>query len=286
MNVAAGGSNTTQAGQLPMPGILYGTAWKKDDTARLVALALRCGFRGIDTACQPKHYNEAGVGAVVAESGDDTLTRADLFLQTKFTPLSGQDPARVPYDPRASLPEQVEQSFATSLQNLRTSYLDCLILHSPLPTLDQTLTVWRSLECLVERGGVRRIGLSNCYDLAQLTALVSRARVPPAVLQNRFYAETGYDREIRAFCRDRGIIYQSFWTLTANPVLLGHPALVRIARREGRTSAQVLFRFLSQVGAVPLTGTRQESHMREALAIFEFTLTQADCQSLEGILSY
>lgn len=272
--------------ELPMPGILYGTAWKKDDTARLVALALRCGFRGIDTACQPKHYNEEGVGAGVAECMDGTLTRADLFLQTKFTSLTGQDPTRVPYDPHASLSEQVEQSFAASLRNLRTSYLDCLVLHSPLPTVEQSTTVWRSLESLVERGGVRRIGLSNCYDLGELTGLVSRARIPPAVLQNRFYAQTGYDREIRAFCRDRGIIYQTFWTLTANPVLLGHPALVRIAKRERRTSAQVLFRFLSQTGAAPLTGTRQESHMREDLAIFEFTLTQADCQSLEGILSY
>ena len=77
------------------PGIIYGTAWKKADTARLVRTAIQRGFRGIDTACQPKHYDEAGVGAGVALCLDAALVRADLYLQTKFTPVSGQDPASI-----------------------------------------------------------------------------------------------------------------------------------------------------------------------------------------------
>src|ERR1700676_4110941 len=101
-----------------IPKIIYGTAWKKADTERLVRTAIRQGFRGIDTACQPKHYDKAGVGAGVAACLDDKLTRPDLFLQTKFTPVSGQDPMRIPYDPRAPPPEQVAQSVAASLQNL------------------------------------------------------------------------------------------------------------------------------------------------------------------------
>src|ERR1700729_3039246 len=98
-----------------LPGILYGTAWKKADPERLVATAIRQGFRGIDTACQPKHYDEAGVGAGVAASLGSGLTRADLYLQTKFTSLSGQDPDRIPYDPKASLADQITQSVAASL---------------------------------------------------------------------------------------------------------------------------------------------------------------------------
>ena len=78
---------------------------------------------------------------------------------------------------------------------------------------------------------------------------------PPAVLQNRFHAETGYDRELREFCRARGIIYQSFWTLTANPHLLTHETVRALARQHGRTPAQILFRYLTQLGIVPLTGT-------------------------------
>src|SRR5580698_381847 len=116
----------TSTADVRSPRILYGTAWKKDDTESLVRSALLQGFRGIDTACQPKHYNEAGVGAAVASFLGE-VTRADLYLQTKFTSLSGQDPARIPYDPRAPLADQVRQSFAVSLKNLRTDYLDCLV---------------------------------------------------------------------------------------------------------------------------------------------------------------
>src|SRR5215470_352892 len=102
---------TDRVGRAPIPRIIYGTAWKKTRTAELVSMAVRCGFRGVDTACQPKHYDEAGVGAGIATCLDEGLRRADLFLQTKFTPLSGQDPNRVPYDPRAPLADQVAQSF-------------------------------------------------------------------------------------------------------------------------------------------------------------------------------
>src|SRR4030081_1899547 len=97
----------TSSANVRTPRIIYGTAWKKSQTARLVEKAIAQGFRGIDTACQPKHYDEAGVGAGVTASLDDALMRADLYLQTKCTPVSGQDPTRVPYDPNAPLPEQV-----------------------------------------------------------------------------------------------------------------------------------------------------------------------------------
>jgi diketogulonate reductase-like aldo/keto reductase len=97
-----------------MPGILYGTAWKTAQTAAWVSTAIQCGFRGIDTACQPKHYDEAGVGTGLQASLNDGLTRSDLFLQTKFTPVSGQDPARIPYDARAPIARQVTQSCSVS----------------------------------------------------------------------------------------------------------------------------------------------------------------------------
>lgn len=259
-----------------VPALIYGTAWKKERTADLVALAIHEGFRGIDTACQPKHYHEPGVGEGVAACLIDGLNRADLYLQSKFTSLSGQDPQRVPYDPRAPLPEQVKQSFAASLRNLQTTYLDALVLHSPMETFAQTLEVWRTMESLVEQGVVRQLGISNCYELSELQRIDAAARVKPAVLQNRFYADTGYDREIRAFCRDRGILYQSFWTLSANPHLLTGKTILTLAQQYARTPAQILFRYLNQEGVVPLTGTKSAAHMREDLAISEFELTGAD----------
>jgi len=271
---------TSNAG-VRIPRIIYGTAWKKADTARLVQLAIRHGFRGIDTACQPKHYNEAGVGAGIAACLNSTLTRAELYLQSKFTDLSGQDPRRIPYDPKASLSEQVAQSFAVSQENLQTDYLDCLILHSPMPTMEQTLAVWRALESLVDAGGVRQIGISNCYSAGDLKHLWNNSRIKPAVVQNRFYAATGYDRKIRAFCIQQQMVYQSFWTLTANPRILAHPTLTAVASTHRRSPAQILFRYLIQIGVLPLTGTRSEAHMREDLSVFDFELTAAERRSID-----
>jgi diketogulonate reductase-like aldo/keto reductase len=266
------------------PGIIYGTAWKKADTARLVRTAIQRGFRGIDTACQPKHYDEAGVGAGVALCLNAALVRADLYLQTKFTPVSGQDPASIPYDPAAPLPQQVHQSFAASLRNLRTNYLDCLILHSPLASPRQTQEVWRAMESLAIGGDVRQLGISNCYSLEQLKALFDSARIKPAVVQNRLYADTGYDREIRTYCKKQRIIYQSFWTLTANPHVLVHATLAGLAKKYRRTPAQIFFRYLTQGGVVPLTGTRSEAHMREDLAIFDFELTDPERETVDKLL--
>ena len=93
----------------PIPDFIYGTAWKEDRTPALVDLALRMGFRGIDTANQRRHYFEEGVGqGLDAAYRRGLVTRDDLFLQTKFTYQRGQD-HRLPYDPAASLSAQVAQ---------------------------------------------------------------------------------------------------------------------------------------------------------------------------------
>jgi diketogulonate reductase-like aldo/keto reductase len=274
---------TTVAG-VRVPAIIYGTAWKKGETERLVALAIQQGFRGVDTACQPKHYNEAGVGAGLAACISAGLSRADLYVQSKFTPVSGHDPDRIPYDPSASLSEQISQSFAVSLRNLQTEYLDCLVLHSPLPTAKLTLEAWQAIERLADTGAVRQAGISNCYSIAQLETLYRAARIKPVVVQNRFHAETRYDRDIRAFCRDHQMAYQSFWTLTANPQLLSSAAVTGLASTHRRTPAQVLFRFLTQIGVVPLTGTRSELHMHADLSIFDFELTATEREAVEKLL--
>lgn len=273
----------TSAAGIRVPRILYGTAWKKSDTAHLVATALRQGFRGIDTACQPKHYEESGVGDAM-QTRSQGLSRDEVYLQTKFTPVSGHDPNRIPYDPQGPISEQVAQSFEVSLRNLRTDRIDCLVLHSPLATAAQTLEAWQAMEALVEAGRVGQIGISNCYQLQQLQALYTAARVKPSVLQNRFCADTRYDRDLRAYCRQHRIIYQSFWTLTANPHILSHRTVVALGEKYQRTAAQILFRYLTQTDVAPLTGTRSEAHMREDLAIFEFELTAPERAQLASVL--
>ena len=265
-----------------IPRIIYGTAWKKTRTEALVRTAIQHGFRGIDTACQPKHYNEAGVGAAVAACLNEGLSRAELYLQTKFTPLPGHDPNRIPYDPKARPAQQVAQSFETSLRNLQTGYLDCLVLHSPVRDAGEA-EVWQAMEAIFDAGGAKQLGISNCYSLEYLERLHRVARVKPAVVQNRFYAQTDYDREIRAFCRQHRIVYQSFWTLTANPHVLADDKLEAFAAKYARTPAQILFRYLTQEDIVPLTGTTSETHMREDLAIFEFELTQAERDAVTAL---
>jgi len=263
-----------------VPKIIYGTAWKKSATQGLVAAALKQGFRGIDTACQPKHYEEPGVGPAL-----QGVPRQELYLQTKYTPVSGQDPNRIPYDAGAAIADQVAQSCAISLRNLRTDYIDSLVLHSLLPTARQTQEAWRAMEALVDSGKVRQIGISNCYQLHQLESVYEAARIKPAVLQNRFYADTRYDTSIRAWCRQKKIIYQSFWTLTANPKILSGPVVTALAQKHHRTPPQILFRYLTQVDVAPLTGTTSEQHMQEDLAIFDFHLEAPEVAALTDLFT-
>ena len=275
---------TTKAG-IKMPKVIYGTAWKKERTAKLVEQAIVTGFRGIDTACQPKHYHEAGVGEGIAACISRGLVdRSKLYLQTKFTSLNGQDPNSIPYDPKANLSDQVAQSFLVSLTNLQTTYLDCLVLHSPLANQQQTMEVWQAMEKLVISSGVKQLGISNCYDLKTLEDLYRAAEITPAVIQNRFYSDTEYDRTIRDFCRGNGVIYQSFWTLTANPHILADNTLQSLATKYKRSAAQVFFRYLTQIGIVPLTGTTSATHMLEDLAIFDFELNPEECAAIGTLL--
>lgn len=267
-----------------IPRIVYGTAWKQDQTAALVEQAFALGFRGIDTAGQPKHYNEAGVGQGMARALASGLSRQAIFLQTKFTPLDGQDPQRLPYDPTANLPEQVAQSFAQSLRNLQTDYLDSLVLHSPLANPRDLLAVWQAMEHIVETGGARQIGISNCYQPDLLEDLYQRARIKPAVVQNRFSAQTGHDRNLRNVCRRLGILYQGFWTLTANTAILTHATVQTLAQRYQRSPAQIFYRYLTQSDIIPLIGTTSAIHMQEDVAIFDFELSVSECGSVSALL--
>lgn len=267
-----------------MPALIYGTAWKKERTADLVEQAVLSGFRGIDTACQPKHYEEALVGEALSRLRLQGIPRDELFVQTKFTPLPGQDPKRLPYDPTAPLEAQVAQSFETSKKNLQTPYVDSLVLHSPLFPYGDLLKVWRAMEAIYHTKGARQLGISNCYDLELLKRLYHDAEVKPAVVQNRFYDESGYDFALRDWCNGHGIIYQSFWSLTANPHILGSELLRNLAGHYGKTEAQILYRYLNHTGIVPLIGSTSPLHIREDLRIFEFELSAEERDQITDLL--
>ena len=276
--------NTEIAG-VRVPRFLYGTAWKENETQRLTELALKQGFRGIDTANQRRHYHEAAVGqAIAAAIGNGWVAREDLFLQTKFTFQSGQD-HRLPYDPAAPIPMQVEQSFASSLEHLGTEFIASYVLHGPTQRsglAPDDWAAWRAMEVIHDSGRARLLGVSN-VTLEQLRSLCQEARVRPRFVQNRCYAVRNWDRRIRELCAANDMIYQGFSLLTANHDVMAHPELIRIAERHGRTVSQIVFRFALDVGILPLTGTTDADHMRTDLDVFDFRLKPNEVQRIEHL---
>lgn len=270
--------------QVSVPSFMYGTAWKKEATTRLVQSAVECGFSAIDTANQLIHYQEALVGEALQSLAQKGVKRETLFLQTKFTSADGQD-HRTPYDASAELTTQVRQSFDSSLNHLHTDYLDSYVLHAPFSRRglgEADWEVWAAMEDLYQSGKAKMIGISN-VSAAQLVELCEKARTRPMMVQNRCFATLAWDQQVRQVCRARGIIYQGFSLLTANREIFAQPEMRAIAERAGAGLAQVIFRFAMQIGMLPLTGTTSEQHMKEDLASEQFSLTEEEIQRIETI---
>jgi diketogulonate reductase-like aldo/keto reductase len=269
----------------PIPDFLYGTAWKQDRTATLTELALHAGFRAVDTANQRRHYNEAGVGEGLRTAYRAGIaTRADLFLQTKFTYPRGQD-HRVPYNPAASVTVQVAQSLASSLEHLATDHVDSFMLHGPSSSYDWTDTdaeVWDAMRKERDAGRTRLLGVSN-VSLSHLQQMEAAHVELPVFVQNRCFARLGWDREVRLFCHQRKIIYQGFSLLTANPEVLQHPPLIALAAQLNATPAQVVFSFARAVGVLPLAGTSSPEHMKQDLASLKLTLPPDVWRAIESM---
>ena len=188
----------------------------------------------------------------------------------------------MPYDPAAPLDEQIRTSIESSLHHLApqstssnpsdpssSSYIDCLVLHSPFPSISLTLSAWKTLEKYVPHP-IRSLGISNT-DLTTLKTIYQSAFIKPAVVQNRFHARTGYDGPLRRFCLENDIVYQAFWTLTANRQLVASGPVVEFGKLMG-VSKEVAFYALVlglQERLVILNGTKQESRMREDLNAVE-----------------
>ena len=268
-----------------IPDFLYGTAWKEDRTPALTELALRAGFRGIDTANQRRHYFEAGVGqGLAAAYRAGVMTRDDLFLQTKFTYQHGQD-HRLPYDPAADLSTQVAQSMASSLEHLGTDHVDSYVLHGPASGhgwSEDDAETWDAMVKERDAGRTRLLGVSN-VSLRHLEQMAATGAEAPAFVQNRCFARLGWDRAVRAFCAQRSIFYQGFSLLTANPEVLQHPLVSRLAARLGATRPQVVFRFAQAVGMLPLTGTTDPEHMTQDLASRDLALSADEVRAIESL---
>ena len=274
----------TAYNDVTIPAFMYGTAWKKEATTGLVLDAVKAGFTAIDTANQLIHYDEARVGEALLRLAEQGVTRKQLFLQTKFTPVNGQDD-RTPYDRHASITTQVSQSFDSSLAHLHTDYLDSYVLHGPYHRGGlgpEDWEVWAAIESLYDSGKTKMIGVSN-VSAGQLALLCERATHRPMVVQNRCYAAFGWDKAVRDLCRTHGILYQGFSLLTANREVFIDPAMRKMAEAYGTGVAQVVFRFAMQIGMIPLTGTTNAQHMADDLRAERFTLTPDELTRIETI---
>jgi diketogulonate reductase-like aldo/keto reductase len=174
----------------------------------------------------------------------------------------------MPYDPHLSIADQVHASVTSSLANLSTgdiTYLDCVLMHSPLPKLEGTAIAWTTLQSYVRQGKIRHLGIAN-VSFPVLAFLVKDMDVKPSIVQNRFYADTRYEVQLRRFCREQGIVFQSFWTLTGNPGLLKSEAVKELAKAVGVSVQVALYALVVGLEKVTvLDGTTNEGRMVEDL---------------------
>lgn len=266
-----------------VPKFIYGTAWKEDLTADLTELALRSGFRAIDTANQRRHYFEEGVGrGLAAAYSADVVSRTDVFLQTKFTLQADQD-ERLPYDLTATLADKVAQSMVKSLEHLGTEFVDSYVFHAP-SSMDgwtaEDSEIWAAMERERAAGRARLLGVSN-VTLRHLEEMPGR----PDFVQNRCFARTGWDRGVRTFCNQRAIVYQGFSLLTANRGVLQHPDIANLSKTYGATRPQLVFAFARALGIVPLTGTTNAKHMQQDLACESIGLPLDVIEKIETLIA-
>jgi diketogulonate reductase-like aldo/keto reductase len=229
-------------------------------TRTAVATALRVGYRHVDTAAI--YGNEVDVGAAIRESD---VPRADIFVTTKlWNDDQGYEPAF--------------RAFDASLARLGLDYIDLYLIHWPVPR--KRLDSWRALERIFADGRARAIGVSN-FMPQHLAELLGNAQTIPAVDQVEI-SPFLQQRETRAFCAEHGIVVQAYSPLTRGK-RLGHPVIVEVARRVGRTPAQVMLRWGVQHGLVVLPKSTHEARIRENAAIFDFELDPQAMAQLDAL---
>lgn len=243
-----------------MPSLGFGVYQIPDgEVERAVHTAIEAGYRSIDTAAL--YHNERGVGAAVRSSG---LAREELFVTTKlWNSQHGYDRAL--------------RAFEGSLGQLGLDYVDLYLIHWPVPGEDKYVETWRALEKILADGRARAIGVSN-FELPHLQRLLDETDVVPAVNQVELHPNRQQAR-LREFGTDHGIVTES-WSPLARGRLLEHDILTTIARKHGKTPAQVVLRWHIEMGLVAIPKSATPERIRENIDIFDFEL---DVQDIAGI---
>lgn len=234
-----------------------------EETKQAVAEAIKAGYRLIDTA--QGYRNEEGVGAAIAESD---VPRDELFITTK---LANSEQG---YDTTLA-------AFDGSMKKLGLDVLDLFLIHWPQPMFDQYVETWRAFERLLADGRVRSIGVSN-FEIPHLQRLLAETDVKPTVNQVELHPEFPQE-ELRAYHDEHGILTESWGPLGQGKGLLENPDIVEVARRRGRTPAQVVLRWHVQIGCVVIPKSVHPDRIRENIDLFDFELDDSDMADIAGV---
>lgn len=238
----------------------FGT-WPLDDAQAQTAVqaALACGYRLIDTAA--RYGNEAGVGRGIAASG---VVRSQVQLTSK---LRGSEHGF----------DSTLRAFDATLAALKTDYLDLYLIHWPLPMRDLYVDTWRAFVRLREEGRIRSIGVSN-FQPAHIDRLLSETGVLPAVNQIELHPDFT-QAALRAWHARQGIVIEC-WSPLGRGEVLKDATVARIARKHGRSPAQILLRWHVQHGLVAIPKSQDPERMRQNLDVFDFALDADDLVAL------
>lgn len=246
--------------EIPRLGLGVFRAPRGEVTRQAVLSALSAGYRHIDTA--RIYGNERDVGAAVRESG---LPRKDIFVTTK---LWNEDQG---YDSTLRACER-------SLESLGFEYVDLYLVHWPVP--GRRLESWRAMEKLLAEGKCRAIGVSNFLE-NHLDPLLAHAKVVPAVNQVEQHPFLHQPSLLR-YCAGKGIVVEAYSPLTKG-LRLGDPCVVEIARKHGKSPAQVLIRWCLQHDLVVIPKSVRAERIRENANVFDFSLSPEDLRTLDGL---
>jgi len=254
---------TMTVGSLTIPRVGVGT-WPLDDEAarRQVGLALGLGYRAVDTAVN--YDNETGVGAGIRDSG---IPRDEVALTTK---LDGRHPG-----------VEADRGIDESLARLGTDHVDLLLIHWPLPARDHYLPSWRAFIDIRRDGRAREIGVSN-FRPAHLERVIAETGVVPVLNQIELNPYVRR-RDHVAFHREAGIVTAAWSPLGAGNGLLEEEVVVRIARRLGRSPAQVVLRWHLEQGHLVTPKATTPARLAENLAVFDFALTADDHAAIDTL---
>ena len=226
-----------------------------DATRKATLAALEVGYRHVDTA--QMYGNEAGVGQAVRDSG---LDRGDVFVTSKL------DNSSHAYDDALA-------AFDRSLAELEFDYLDLFLVHWPMPAVGDFVETWRAMEEIYRSGRSKAIGVSN-FQPNHLDRLRAETDVLPAVNQvevHPYFTQT----DVRSYGVEHGIVTEA-WSPIAQGKVLDDPTIGRIAKRYGKTPAQVTLRWHIQRGDVVFPKSATRSRVEENFAIFDFELGDDD----------